>query len=90
MKGFGLRPHRRSNAYGPTLRSRMYFRPKTYPILRPISPRVYGAAPSRGHGEWAAAAILGAGTKKGVRKSVEKTVSLSAWLTTQQKEGRRN
>jgi len=31
-----------------------------------------------------------AGTKKGVRKSAEKTVSLSAWLTTQQKEGRRN
>jgi hypothetical protein len=38
----------------------------------------------------AAAAIPGAGTKKGVRKSAEKTVSLSAWLTTQQKEGRRN
>jgi hypothetical protein len=30
------------------------------------------------------------GAKKGTRKSAEKTVSLSAWLTTQQKEGRRN
>jgi hypothetical protein len=38
----------------------------------------------------AAAAIPDAGAKKGARKSVEKTVSLSAWLTTQQKEGRRN
>jgi hypothetical protein len=28
--------------------------------------------------------------KKGTRKWAEKTVSLSAWLTTQQKEGRRN
>jgi hypothetical protein len=30
------------------------------------------------------------GAKKGTGKSAEKTVSLSAWLTTQQKEGRRN
>jgi hypothetical protein len=30
------------------------------------------------------------GAKKSAGKSAEKSVSLSAWLTTQQKEGRRN